>query len=94
MANIDFGNGQVVKLSKETTERLRKELLKPTPPKDFECGLFRMKIDGGCLVIDSDYQSDRMSTYVYRDLRQLKVIRNQLDLFINYLEEIEDECTN
>jgi len=89
MAKIDFGDGQVVELSKETTKRLRKELLKPAPPRDFEDGLLRMRIvERDMLEIDSDYECGA-STYVVRSLHDVIVIRNQLNVFIDYLKEIQ-----
>ena len=85
MANkIVFDDGKEITLSTETTERLRKELLKPTPPKDFVYGDFSMKIKNKHLVISTDYQKERV---VHRYLTELKKIRNQLNIYIDYLEE-------
>lgn len=89
MAKIEFDDGKEVILSKETTERLRKELLKPTPPKDFEYLCFSMKIseNGTHLIIDTDNVS-RKHTKVVRNLKEAIEIRNQLNVFIDYLKEI------
>ena len=93
MAKIDFEDGRVVTLSKETEQRLRKELLKPIPPKDFEHGCFSIKVvSRGLVEIDTHTGlsvKDFPATEVFRNLVELKKIREQLDLFINYLEEVE-----
>lgn len=93
MAKIDFGDGQVVELSKETTKRLREELLKPTPPRDFEDGDFSIAVSGGYarhVEIDTNTGYGGC-TRVCRNLAGLKEIRNQLNVFIDYLKEIENE---
>lgn len=94
MAKIDFEDGKVVTLSKETEQRLRKELLKPTPPKDFEQGHFSIKAVSDSLVeIDTHTglpMESFLATKVFRNLKELKKIRKQLDIFINYLEEIKE----
>jgi len=91
MAKIDFGDGQAIELSKETTKRLRKELLKPAPPKDFKDGDFSIEMVGESMVaIDTDTPS-RNITRIYRGLEDLVEIRNKLNVFVDYLKEIENE---
>jgi len=94
MANkIVFDDGKEVTLSKETTERLRKDLLKPAPPENFRDGDFSIAVSGGYarhVEIDTNTGYGGC-TRVCRNLASLKEIRNQLNVFIDYLKEIENE---